>query len=290
MDWIVPSDEAGKKLITFLSERLGGDSYSARHLKRLIEGNLCKLNGKTERFASTILAKGDHLTLHIEEAASSVKLQFESSRVLYEDHDLLIYDKPPGVNCDAKGILQLLKPQYASIYLIHRLDRETSGVLLLGKNSKIVELMIQEFKNLRVRKEYLAIVDGSIDKKEGSIDNYLGKKHVYQGQTMWGPVSEEKGLHAHTDWKRMIIGSKATLVQCFPLTGRTHQLRVHLSGIGHPILGDFQYCKKFRCPYRPPRILLHASRIQFIHPMTKVQVEVESPLPDDFTEAKRRLL
>jgi len=289
MEWIIPADEAGKKLILFLSERLG-DGYSARHLKRIIESNLCKINGKTERFASTVLAKGDHLVLQLKEAAPVVEHHFEPSRVLYEDPDLLIYNKPPGVNCDPKGILHLLKPHYPTLQLIHRLDRETSGVLLLGKNSNIVDLMIQEFKTLRVKKEYIAIVDGVIEKKEGSIDNYLGKKHVYQGQTMWGPVSEEKGLHAHTDWKRVGVGTNVSLIQCIPLTGRTHQLRVHLAGMGHPILGDFQYCKKFQCLYRPPRILLHASRIQFTHPLTKKRVEIESPSPEDFSEAQRKLL
>ena len=291
LEWIVTAEEAGKKLVTFLSERLDG-SYSARFLKKSLEMNRCQVNAHTERFASYILAKGDRVCLRMDEAAKeskSVSQVFDSSLVLYEDKSLLIYNKPPKINCDAQGILAILRKRYPAIQLIHRLDQDTTGILLCAKNQIIFDKMVEEFKLFKVKKSYLAIVDGVVNKKTGSIDNYLGKKHVYAGQTIWGPVDKEKGLHAHTDWRLVVRGKQASLLYCLPRTGRTHQIRVHCAGMGHPILGDFQYVKKFTCDFHPPRYLLHAYKIQFKHPLTGHVINIEAPIPQDFLQALRAL-
>lgn len=282
-EWIVPGEEAGQKLIAFLSARLG-DHYSARHLKKMLESNYCRLNHKVERFASTTVAKGDHITLDLVEKAPSSKLVMDRFAILYEDDHFLIYNKPSGINSDQNGILKILPSQ---LHLVHRLDRETSGALLLAKNSTILEQMIEKFRHQEVRKCYIAIVDGNIEKKQGTIQNFLAKKHVYEGQTIWGSASE--GLQAHTDWEKIQEGDNATLVYCFPHTGRTHQLRVHLAEMGHPILGDFQYCKKFKCQYQPGRVLLHALQISFEHPITHKLIDVTAPLPADFVTAQKQL-
>ncbi|MBA3722957.1 MAG: RluA family pseudouridine synthase [Parachlamydiaceae bacterium] len=291
LEWIVPPDEAGKKLIQFLSQRLEG-KYSARYLKRAIEENLCQFNGRTERFASTIIAKGDHIVFKLE-STTPIPLKkthsIDPSRILYEDKDLLIYNKESGINCDKSGILLLLQKYNPALQLIHRLDRDTTGALLLAKSPSVFAKMVEEFKNLRVEKCYVALVDGILEKKHGSIDNYLGKKHIYQGQTIWGEVDKKDGLHAHTDWKKIEEGKRATLLFCYPKTGRTHQIRVHLAGIGHPILGDFQYCKRFNCSYKPPRYLLHAYALSFIHPITGKKIDIEVPLPEDFKVATKEL-
>lgn len=288
-EWIVPSEDSGKKVIAYLTERLG-DRYSARSLKRVLESNRCQINGRVERFASAVVGKGDHILLQLEDLeASPITLKVESSRILYEDNCLVIYDKPPGVNCDEKGILKILKAYNPQLQLIHRLDRDTTGVLILAKSPVIFEKMVLEFKEHQVNKCYIAIVDGVLEKKEGEVDNYLGKKHVYAGQTIWGSVKKEEGLHAHTDWIKIKEGKNASLVFCYPVTGRTHQIRVHLAGIGHPIVGDFQYCKRFRCAYRPNRYLLHAYRVSFPHPITGKEIDVQAPLPDDFNQAQQNL-
>jgi RluA family pseudouridine synthase len=287
LKWIVLPEESGSKLIAFLTQRLG-ERYSSRFLKRVIEHNRCQINERTERFASTILGKGDYVTLDLTGFdIPSNPLQFEPDRVLYEDQWLLIYNKPAGINSDEKGILSLLRYHDPKLQLIHRLDKETTGLLLLAKQDSTFKKMVQLFKEFKVHKRYMAIVDGVLSKDKGTIENYLGKKHHYAGQTIWGNVSQDKGLYACTDWIKKAEGKGASLLYCFPKTGRTHQIRVHLAGINHPLLGDFQYCKHFRCSYRPDRYLLHADEISFQHPEIGQLIQIQAPLPEDFLKAMK---
>ena len=151
LEWIIPPEESGSKLISFLTKRLEGQ-YSARFLKRLIEHNGCEINDRTERFASTILGKGDHICLHLEQAALTPSCRVEPSRILFEDEDILVYNKPAGINSDEKGVLQLLRPSSPSLQLVHRLDRDTTGVLLLAKRHEVYENLVTQFKELQVRK------------------------------------------------------------------------------------------------------------------------------------------
>jgi 23S rRNA pseudouridine955/2504/2580 synthase/23S rRNA pseudouridine1911/1915/1917 synthase len=288
LEWIVTDQESGLKLLSFLAQRLEG-KYSFRFLKRLVERNSCQINGRTERFASTLLGKGDHVYLCIEQAFYSSSLELETQRILYEDDALLVYNKPAGINSDEQGILSLLKPRASSLQLVHRLDRDTTGVLILAKQSTAFENLVNKFKQFQVQKRYLAIVDGIVAQQKGIIENYLGKKQAYAGQTIWGSVPASRGLYALTEWQRLRQGQTASFLVCMPKTGRTHQLRVHLAEMGHPILGDFQYGKRFQCPYRPFRYLLHAEEIRFYHPLTGESLCLSAPLPDDFKMAQQKL-
>ncbi len=288
LEWVVSPQESGSKLISFLSHHLGG-TYSSRYLKRVIEGNCCQINGRVERFASTLLGTGDLISLIIEPSLAPSPNHVEQSRILFEDEDLLAYDKPAGVSCDEEGMIALLKPSHPSIRLIHRLDRQTTGVLLLAKHALAFDNLVKQFKQLLVHKSYLALVDGVLTKNQGVIENYLGKKRTYAGQAIWGEVKPVNGLYACTEWKCLKKGKKASFVQCFPKTGRTHQIRVHLSEMGHPILGDYQYGKQFECPYKAKRYLLHAEAIEFSHPRTNVRMHLRAPLPDDFVMAQKEL-
>jgi 23S rRNA pseudouridine955/2504/2580 synthase/23S rRNA pseudouridine1911/1915/1917 synthase len=288
LEWMVTSQESGSKLLSFLTQRLAGQ-YSARFLKRAIEHNGCQINGRPERFASTLLGVGDHVSLRLEQSSLPVSQQVEPQRILYEDDVLLVYDKPPGVASDEQGILKLLHSYAPSVCLVHRLDRETTGVLILAKQSFAFEQLVEQFKQLNVHKRYQAIVDGVCGQSKGIIKNYLGKKQPYAGQTLWGAVKASQGLYACTEWQLLKRGKQASLVACFPQTGRTHQIRVHFAERGHPIVGDFQYGKQFVCSYQPPRMLLHAERIQFNHPVTGKSMEIVAPLPDDFKEAQHKL-
>jgi RluA family pseudouridine synthase len=287
LEWIATSKDSSTKLIEFLAQRLEG-KYSARFLKRLIERNGCQINGRTERFASTLIGKGDHICLHIEQASNSPSSQLEPQRILYEDEALLIYNKPAGINSDEKGVVKRLK-SHASLQLVHRLDRDTTGVLILAKQQACFEKLVNQFKQFQVEKKYVAIVDGVVVQPQGMIENYLGKKHAFAGQTIWGAVSSSRGLYACTEWQRLKKGAEASLLVCIPKTGRTHQIRVHMAEMGHPILGDFQYSKQFQCPYRPLRYLLHAKEIRFRHPVTGEFLSFIAPLPDDFKVAQKQL-
>ncbi len=277
--WRVTQQQSGTKLIAFLCEKLEF-RYSARFLKRSIEGNLCSINGRIERFGSTVLGKGDIVEFLLDGPLQS-SIQ-EAPKILYRDADLVIIDKPAGISSDDPALIDKLDFIGAPLLLVHRLDRETSGALIFAHTPKIVKSMIELFRERKVKKKYLAIVDGIPKSHGGIIKNPLAKLYVYQGQSFWGRVKHGDGLPAETEWSILNRSSDCALIACVPLTGRTHQIRVHLSGIGHPILGDKQYGKHFICPLRPRRCLLHAYELAFPHPKSSSPVSIRAELPNDF--------
>lgn len=281
-EWQVTSHEQGLTLLAFLKEKL--PQYSARQLKRLLEANLCQVNGRIERFATTALGTGDTVKLlQKNELQKTKKTLFDKERVLYEDDDLFIYNKPSGVSSEADAFVKSLQRNLPFLAPVHRLDRDTTGVLIFVKNRAAKTKMENLFKTHQMRKSYLAIVDGVIEKKHGTIDNQLGVLHKYEGQAIWGAVP--KGLRAITDWVCLETSKNASLVRCNPKTGRTHQLRVHLSSMGHPILGDAQYGRQFKCNYHPERFLLHAEKIEFPYCKTNEILTITAPFPEDFVRA-----
>lgn len=288
MDWTVTATESGMKLLAFLQSKVPSN-LSARHLKRTIEQNLCLVNNRTERFASHVLGSGDHVSLLSTDVAKTPSITFEPSRVLYEDNDIFLYDKPPHVVSNDPAFHKVLQRKLPFLELTHRLDRDTTGALLFAKTPKAYESLLNQFREREIKKCYLAIVDGVLNQSTGVIENYLGPVHQYQGQTLWGTVSKAKGQHAITEWELIQKAKNVSLVRCYPKTGRTHQLRVHLNSIGHPILGDYQYCRSFLCPYRPERILLHAESLSLNHPVTKNPIHISAPTPTDFSEAIQKL-
>lgn len=282
MKWKVDSAESGIKLIAFLQKKLG-DQFSARKLKHFVEKNLCTVNGRVERFASITVGRGDEIELSIENFQEKPSKSFANTiEILYEDNTLLIYNKPAGIVCENENFLFLNKGKLA---LVHRLDRDTTGALIFAKTQQAFDAMTELFRNRLVNKQYLAIVDSVPKEKQGTIDNYIGEIHHYQGQTIWGKVNKNKGLHAITTWKCEKQANDAALLLCMPKTGRTHQLRVHLNSMGHPILGDFQYCRKFHCAYNADRCMLHAWKVSFPHPFEKKMIDVAAPLPEDLKKA-----
>lgn len=285
MHWEVSNQESGMKLLSFLKEKL--TQYSARQLKKAIESNCCQMNGKIERFASAIVGTGDRISFQMKELDQS--WEFESERVLYEDTDVLAYNKPAGLSSESEALLCMVRSHCPNAHLLHRLDRDTTGVLMFTKNPQMHEAMVNAFRQQKVEKSYLALVDGVPSKRAGIVDNYLGKKHSYQGQAIWGKVNPNQGLHAITEWQLAHAGKDVALIKCFPKTGRTHQLRVHLSEMQHPILGDYQYGRQFRSSFRPHRYLLHAWQIEFDHPLKDTQLKIEAPIPEDFHQAFKTL-
>lgn len=281
-EWKVSQSEAGLKLQAFLKLKLG-DHYSGKQLKHLIDNHRCFINERPEIFASTLVNADDHISLI--EISSDVQKLFEPKRILFEDDHLLIYDKPASTASDKDQFIKAIQQDLPFLALAHRLDKETTGVLIFAKSKKFLVLLEELFKKRLINKVYIAIVDGILDKPSGIIDNYLGIKFQLEGQKFLGKTSKEKGMHAITAWKKEKQGSEATLVRCFPETGRTHQIRVHMSEMGHAILGDFQYGKVFRCSYRPPRCMLHALQVSFFHPVTHKEVCIKAPLPADFENA-----
>jgi RluA family pseudouridine synthase len=269
--WIVPFPQ---RLIDFLSS-MQETKISGKSLRKALSSNLCRVNGGIERFASTQLRKGDRVELS--PLWKKIKAPLDL-KILYEDESLLLVDKPAGWICDPIHCLRTLGKDR---FLIHRLDKETTGVLAIAKSVKVRDQLMAQFASRKVEKKYLAIADGIFRKKDGVQDTLLSKKSSYEGQTIWG--SGPRGLQAITEWSILSEGTLASLVLCKPLTGRTHQIRVHLAELGHPILIDRQYAANYRAPFFATRTLLHASFLQLDFDGKKI--EALSPLPSDMKEA-----
>ena len=274
MEFVVSHQEHGLSLLAFLKEKCK-ETLSVKKIKKAIDAKSCTVNGRVEFFSSFLVREGDRVVL------KSVASFSSELSILFQDEYFVIIDKPPGMVCE-EG---LYKEQNWT--LVHRLDKDTSGLLLFSKNAKAEEALKALFAKREIKKLYLAIVDGRIKGKKGIIDNYLGKKAGYQGQTLYGEVADQdKGLRAITHWHSLATSETASLVLCDLKTGRTHQIRVHFTEKGHPILGDHQYVKKsFICDLKPSRHLLHAWKLSFIHPFTQKEIEVEAPIPLDFKSA-----
>jgi RluA family pseudouridine synthase len=277
MRWVVPPTKVGEKLVSFIQQNLG-ENFSARKVKRLLDGGFCTRNGKRERFHHTKLSCGDRIELLLPPEVPPRELSRD--QILFEDEDILVFSKPSGIPSDAH-LERFLKAK-----LVHRLDKDTSGVLLFAKNEAARAALIEQFRAKTVRKEYVAICEGCPKKADGVIENFLAPKMRYQGQTIWGVASGKRGLLAETEYHVLDRGDTRSHIQLFPKTGRTHQLRVHMSAAGHAILGDALYSKKLG---GPGRLCLHALRLGFLHPRTKKYVEFFSPEPEDMKEAVRAL-
>jgi len=237
-------------------------------------------------------------------------------KVIYEDSDLLVIDKPPGIVVDPadsvkeKTLADILQDQFKIKLLrggiVHRLDKDTSGILLVGKTPAALEKLQAQFKERKVKKEYVALVHGVVEesgKVEASIGRNPGNREKF--------IVLEEGKEAVTEYvpqknfqfsilnfqsifnelnkiqmrklERMKY-NQFTLLQCKPKTGRTHQIRVHLKYIGHPVVADEKYVgrKIYRLDKRwCPRMFLHAKKIGFKHPVSGEWMEMESDLPED---------
>ncbi len=234
---------------------------SDKHIKSLLQRGLCTVNGEKERFSSRLLEKGDYVDFLFKPEIPAGK-----PRLLFEDSDIAAYDKPPFMSS-----LEVAE-QLRHLKLLHRLDKETSGVLLFAK--KDPKPFLKLFKSREVGKGYVALVDGIIKEEEGVIKKPLAPLKRFAGQVVMGVSSE--GLFAETHYTVKKRYKDKTLLLCRPITGRTHQIRIHMQSIGHPVLGDYHYGTRFKCKDHPPRIMLHAAFIRILDHL------IQAPLPEDF--------
>jgi 23S rRNA-/tRNA-specific pseudouridylate synthase len=269
LKWLVPESQ---KLISFIQAQIDPPP-SRKALRRVLEARLCRVNGIVERFGSMDVQKGSVVELG-PSWASVLSPHCSQFEVLYEEEHLLVVDKPVGFVCSEQTM-------GSGHHLVHRLDKETTGVLVLAKTTVAKNDLMRRFKERSVEKFYYALVDGAPSQERGVCKSFLAKLQAYQGQTRWG--SRARGLPAETHWAVLWRGKNASLLLCRPTTGRTHQIRVHLAEMGHPILGDRQYAKNFRCQLFAQRPFLHAARIRF------GDVDVSAPLPFDFASALQEL-
>ncbi len=209
--------------------------------------------------------------------------------VLFENEDVVVVAKPegvatiPGAPGDDLSVLARLEAERGEkLYIVHRLDKDVSGVLLFARHADAHRFLNTQFESRQVHKTYLAAVQGGIREAEGVIDAAL--REFGSGRV---GVDEARGKPAVTRFEKVERLRKATLLHVYPLTGRRHQIRVHLYSISHPILGDRRYGDKAE-QSRFPRLMLHALRLTFPLPSGET-VTVEAPPPDSFESVMRRL-
>ena len=274
MKWLVPSQQ---KLVSFLQGHLG--DYSGKFLRKLLEANLCRINGRVERFGSRVVKGGDAVEL-APSWKSLLTPKLTTFETFYEDEFLKIVGKPAGWVCTDKEALKTFGPKH---YLVHRLDKDTTGLLIVAKSTQSRDQLMELFEKREVEKQYLALVDGVPTEESGVRKSLFAKKGSFEGQTIWG--SSSHGLTAVTAWRTVARGKNAALVLCEPETGRTHQIRVHMAEMGHPILVDRQYAKSFRCHLFFQRPLLHAHRLRFS--FQGKAIDVTAPVLPDMSDALR---
>src|SRR3989338_4724532 len=206
--------------------------------------------------------------------------------ILYKDDCYLVVDKPAGLLVvptpqKEKNTLtdivnaQCRTPQQERIYPCHRLDRETSGVIIYAKGQRNQELLAEQFKHGRISKKYIAFVQGKLKNPAGEIKSYIRDREQERFQR------DAPAKFAITRYKVLEVRRRFSIVEVNPVTGRTNQIRIHFSEIKHPLVGERQYAfgKDFELKFR--RTALHASEVEFINPVSRKKVSVTSSLPED---------
>ena len=299
---LVTVKDHGKRIDQFLAET--DFNLSRSQAKHLIGQTSILLNQKPVK-PSARLKTGDMISGSLPEPQPlSLTPEPVPLNVLYEDASIIVVNKPPGLvvhpapgnpsgtlvnallfHCkDLSGINGALRPG-----IVHRLDKETSGVMVVAKDDESYRQLTRQFKNRIVEKVYLAIAYGNMKEDEGLIDAPIGR-HPDQRKKM--SIRTKKGRIALTRWKVLERFGSFTFLEIYPQTGRTHQIRVHLSSIGHPLLGDplygrkgtVQNLKSRECIKKMNRQALHAHQLQFNHPHTGERVQFFAPIPQDIKE------
>ena len=275
--------------------------YSRTYISRLIEEGHCLVNGKIAK-ASLKLSENDVVEIDVPEVKElEVSKEDIPLDVVYEDKDILVINKPQGlvvhpapghyehtlVNAvlahtdDLSGINGVKRPG-----IVHRIDKDTSGLLCIAKNDEAHEGLAEQLKDHSMSRKYIALVKGVIKEKQGEIDLPIGRSRGDRKKMAVDPLN---GKPARTFFKVLKRFEEYTLIECSLETGRTHQIRVHMSHIGHPVEGDPLYNKKNATSLYDKGQLLVAYKLHLIHPITKKEMDFEIPLPDYFTDIINRL-
>jgi 23S rRNA pseudouridine1911/1915/1917 synthase len=296
----VPDDQAGERLDRFLTAALAGHSRS--QLQRLIKSGLVLVGGRSAK-PNAVLRAGDRVTLDIPDAVAPLAApEALPLDIVYEDHDVIVVNKAAGmvvhpaaghpggtlVNAllhhvtDLSGIGGELRPG-----IVHRLDRGTSGLMVVAKNDRAHDELARQFQDREVEKDYIALTWGLVQAGR-RIDAPIGRDPNNR-QKMSAKARRARSAVTRVVEARQLRG--VTLVRVAIATGRTHQIRVHLSAIGHPVVGDTTYggvrrhvAADLRPVLRLQRPFLHAARLAFTHPTEERRMEFTTPLPADLQQ------
>ena len=288
MELRVGPEHAGERLDVFLARSAGSRAAA----QRLIEGGAVLVDGAAKAKRHTVAA-GE--LVQVGELAEAPEPEAPPARfaIAYEDEHLIVVDKPPGVVVHPGAghrsgtLVQALEGRVAGGEdperpgVVHRLDRDTSGLLVLARSDEVHAALQRALRERRITREYLALVDGRPAARRGTIDAPLGRDRRVRTR-MSTDTDDTRDAVTHFEAIENLAG--ATLLRVRLETGRTHQIRAHLLAIGHPVLGDPEYGRGRTLPGLE-RQFLHAGRLAFEHPVTGAAIDLESPLPDDLNRA-----
>lgn len=285
-------EKGGERIDKYLSEQL--EDMTRSHIQKLIKGNMVRVNGMAVK-SNFKLSASDQIEVEIPELKEpDILPENIPLDILYEDQDILVVNKPKGMvvhpapghytgtlvnaimyHCkdNLSGINGVMRPG-----IVHRIDMDTTGSLLICKNDRAHQALAEQLKEHSITRKYHAIVHGRLKEDEGTIDKPIGR-HPIDRKKM--SVHCTNGREAITHYRVLKRFQQFTYIECQLETGRTHQIRVHMSSIGHPILGD-QIYGPAKCPYKLQGQTLHAKVLGITHPTTGEYMEFDAPLPDYF--------
>ena len=295
----VSPEDAGVRIDKYLAEQLPDITRS--YLQKLLKDGSVQMNGKPVK-ASTKTAVGAVIALTIPEPEEPEILPENIPLdILYEDSDVILINKPKNMvvhpaaghytgtlvnalmyHCrgDLSGINGVLRPG-----LVHRIDKDTTGVLIVCKNDRAHNALAEQLKEHSITRKYRAIVCGNLKEDEGTVDAPLGR-HPQDRKKM--AIVRSGGKRAVTHYRVLERFGNDTYIECQLETGRTHQIRVHMASLGHPLLGDEIYGRA-KSPFKLEGQTLHAMVLGFIHPTTGEYMEFEAPLPEYFEKLLEKL-
>ncbi|MBE5865988.1 MAG: RluA family pseudouridine synthase [Lachnospiraceae bacterium] len=271
------------------------DSLSRSFIQKLIKEGRVSVNGSVVKSSYRVKVEDEvrfELPKSVEPDIEAENIPLE---ILYEDRDVIVVNKPKGMvvhpaaghysgtlvnalmyHCGAElsGINGVMRPG-----IVHRIDMDTTGSIIACKNDKAHNSIAEQLKEHSVNRRYVALCHGVLKEDEGVIDKPIGR-HPVERKKM--AVNERNGKRAVTHYKVLQRFKNYTYIECVLETGRTHQIRVHMASIGHPLLGDEVYAPGRKCPFKLQGQTLHAKILGFQHPNTGEYVETEAPLPEYF--------
>lgn len=291
-------EEEGIRIDRYLAKQK--PELSRSMIQKLIEDQAILVNQKPVR-TSYQIRKQDQITIQIPEVKeSNMKAQDIPIDIIYEDQDILVVNKPKGMvvhpangNPDGtlvNAIMAKCKDGLSGIGgelrpgIVHRLDKDTSGLLIVAKNDQAHIKMSEQIKNREVKKIYIALVKGIVKENEATIQMPIGRSQ----QDRKKMAVRKDGKEAVTHFKVLKRYLHNTLLELKIDTGRTHQIRVHMAQIGHPVVGDMVYSKG-KNEFGVEGQMLHAKRLEFMHPITGKKLILEAPLPKYFEEILQKL-
>jgi 23S rRNA pseudouridine1911/1915/1917 synthase len=302
IEFVVPNEQAGERLDRFLVSQL--TELSRSRIQSLVEEGFVQVDGAAMK-PSYRVESGDSVTVEIPAAPEAgVEAEPIPLHVLYEDEDLAVINKPagmiihPGAGADSGTMVAALLSRFGGMSglstvggplrpgIVHRLDKGTSGAVIIARTDAAHKKLVEEFRDRAVQKTYIALLHGKIKGEKGTIDLPIARD-LHRRSRM--TARRREGREARTDWRVRLRLGGFTLVEADLHTGRTHQIRVHFSALGCPVVGDTVYGaprqERVGSQLLPDldRNFLHAARLAFVQPRTHKEIEVRAPLPPELT-------